>query len=177
MRATSETFMISEANKKEIDHWLTKYPKEQKRSAVIAALLLVQKQNGGWLSDAAMNAVADYLQLPHIAVYEVATFYDMYHLQPIGKHKISICTNVSCMLMGSDKIVACAKQRLGIGFGETTSNGLFTLQEMECMAACGGAPMCQVDDEKYYENLTEEKMLALLDELANNKNETGNHAT
>lgn len=173
MRVTTETFIISEANQKEIDQWLTKYPKDQKRSAIITALLLVQKQNGGWLSDAAMNAVADYLQLPPIAVYEIATFYDMYYLEPIGKHKISICTNVPCMLMGSDKIVACAKKRLGIEFNQTTADGLFFLQEMECMAACGGAPMCQVDDQHYHENLTEEKMLALIDDL---KKETETHA-
>jgi NADH-quinone oxidoreductase subunit E len=173
MRATTETFVISEANQKEIDHWLTKYPKDQKRSAVIAALLLVQKQNNHWLSDAAMNAVAAYLDLPPIAVYEVATFYDMYHLQPIGKHKISICTSISCMLLGAEKIADCAKKRLGIGFNETTADGVFTLSEMECMAACGGAPMCQVDDEAYHENLTEEKILALIDTL---KKETNTHA-
>ena len=162
----SGRFIINDAVKKEIDHWLLKYPPDQKRSAVVPALLLAQKQNGGWLSESAMNAVADYLEIPHIAVYEVATFYDLYNLQPMGKHKISICTNVSCLLMGCDEIIACLRERLGIGFGETTADGKFTLKEVECMAACGGAPMCQVDDEAYYENLTPEKMIAIIDRLA-----------
>ncbi len=159
------TFVISDENRKKIDHWLTKYPPDQKRSAVIAALLYIQEQNGGWLSESAMEAVADYLQLPHIAVYEVATFYDLYELKPIGKHKISVCTNVSCMLRGSDEIVACLKKRLGIGLGETTADRQFSLREVECMAACGGAPMCQINDREYYECLTPEKMLAIIDRL------------
>ena len=161
----NEQFVIDETVKKEIDHWLAKYPSEQKRSASIPALLFVQKQNGGWLSKAAMNAVADYLDLPRIAVYEVATFYDMYNLEPIGKHKISVCTNISCFLMGSDAIVTCLKKRLGIDVGETTPDGLFTLRKVECMAACGGAPMCQIDDKEYHEKLTPEKILAIIDKL------------
>lgn len=160
-----KTFEISTDIKKEIDQWLKKYPPEQKRSAVVTALLLVQEQNNGWLSESAMNAVADYLDLAKIEVYEVATFYDMYNLKPIGKHKINVCTNISCMLMGSDEILACIKEKLGISPGETTSDGLFTLKESECLAACGGAPMCQIDDKYYHENLTQEKMLALIDEL------------
>lgn len=174
MSVTTNIFIITDTIKKQIDRWLTQYPPDQKRSAIITALLLVQKHNGGWLSEAAINAVADYLEIPQIAAYEVATFYDMYHLKPIGKHKISICTNVACMLMGSDKVVACVEKRLGIHLGETTADGLFTLQEMECMAACGGAPMCQIDDQEYHENLTEEKMLVLVDDL---KKEAEKHAS
>lgn len=162
---TVEQFAIDESVAKEIDHWLTKYPVDQKRSVVVPALLFVQKQNGGWLSEAAMNALADYLELPRIWVYEVATFYDMYNLKPIGKHKISVCENVSCFLMGSDEIVDCLKKRLGINFNETTPDGLFTLKSVECLAACGGAPMCQIDDQEYHENLTPEKMLAIIDKL------------
>ena len=158
-------FTISDENKKKIDHWITKYPAEQKRSAVVPALLFVQEQNNGWLSESAMHAVADYLGLPRIEVYEVATFYDMYELKPIGKNKISICTNLSCMLRGSDEIVSCIKERLGISPGETTTNHKFTLREVECLAACGGAPMCQINDREYYENLTPEKMLFLIDRL------------
>lgn len=161
-----QVFVISDAVCQQIDHWLTKYPPEQKRSAVVAALLLVQEQNGGWLSDAAMDAVADYLSLSPIEVYEVATFYDMYELKPVGKHKINICTNVSCMLRGSDDLVQRAKARLGIDFGETTEDGLFTLRESECLAACGGAPMCQIDDKTYHERLTPEKLETLINELA-----------
>lgn len=161
----SSSFVISEEVKKEIDLWLVKYPSDQKRSAIVPALLFVQKQNGGWLSEEAMNAVADYLELPRVWAYEVATFYDMYNLKPIGKHKIGICQNVSCFLRGSDKIVACIKERLRSDFNETTPDGLFTLKSVECMAACGGAPMCQIDDHEYYENLTPEKMLAIIDKL------------
>ena len=162
---TVSLFVINDDMKKKIDHWLTKYPPEQKRSAVVAALLYVQEQNGGWLSETAMDAVADYLDLPRIEVYESATFYDMFELKPIGKHKINICANLPCMLRGSDEIVNCLKERLGIGPGETTRDGRFTLRWSECLAACGGAPMCQIDDKEYHENLTPEKILALVDQL------------
>ena len=158
-------FELSDTTKKQIDHWLTKYPADQRRSAVVASLLAVQNQNGGHLTAEAMNAVADYLKIPHIEAYEVATFYDMYNLKPIGKHKIAICTNISCMLRGADEIVDYAKNRLKIGMNETTPDGQITLREVECMAACCGAPMCQVDDKHYHENLTPEKMGKLIDEL------------
>jgi NADH-quinone oxidoreductase subunit E len=159
-------FEISDKNKAAIDYWLTKYPADKRRSAVVAALLMVQEQNRGWLSEASMNAVADYLQIAPIEVYEVATFYDMFELKPIGEHKITICTNISCMLAGSEKIVACVEEKLGIKMGETTEDGKFTLRESECLAACGNAPMCQVDDKSYHENLSIESMTALLDRLA-----------
>lgn len=163
--SSTTTFVISDENKRKIQHWLAKYPPEQKRSAIVASLLFVQEQNGGWLSEPAMDSVADYLELPRIYVYEVATFYDMYELKPIGKNKISICMNLPCVLRGSDKIVACLKERLGIGLGETTSDRKFTLREVECLAACGGAPMCQVNNREYYEDLTPEKMLSIIDRL------------
>ena len=161
----SSSFVISEEVKKEIDRWLVKYPSNQKRSAIVPILLFVQKQNDGWLSKAAMDTVADYLELPRVWAYEVATFYDMYNLKPIGKHKIGICQNISCFLRGSDEIVACIKERLGINFNETTPDSLFTLKSVECMAACGGAPMCQIDDHEYHEHLTPEKILAIIDKL------------
>lgn len=166
MNTGSDKFIIPDSITKEIDRWLSKYPTNQKRSAVVPALLLVQKQNGGWIDPSVMEAVAEYLGLQTIEVFEVATFYDMFNLKPIGKYKISLCTNLSCMLMGSKAIVDCLKKRLGIGLGETTSDGLFTLKEVECMAACGGAPMCQVNDQEYHEQLTPEKMLALIDQLS-----------
>lgn len=162
---TEEKFVLSDSVKKEIDHWIKKYPPDQKKSALVKALLLAQDQNGGWLSDMAMNAVADYLDVPHIVAYEAATFYDMYNLKPIGKNKISVCTNVACMLRGSEEIIDCLKERLNINVGETTKDGLFTVTEVECMAACAGAPMCQINDKAYHENLTPEKMLALIDKL------------
>lgn len=169
MSLVKEKFEISDAVKSAIDHWLAKYPPEQKQSALIPALMLVQKQNNGWLSNPAIEATADYLELPHITAFEAATFYDLYNLKPRGKHKIAVCTNVSCMLRGSDKILSCIETKLGIKPGESTEDGKFFLKEVECMAACVGAPMCQIDDEAYHENLTPEKMVALLDELAEEK--------
>jgi NADH-quinone oxidoreductase subunit E len=162
-------FVISAKVCEEIDEWLKKFPPDRKRSAVVPALLKVQEQNGGWLSVPAMNAVANYLALAPIEVFEVASFYDMYELKPIGRHKISICTNIACLLKGSEELLISAKKQLGIGFGETTQDGLITLRESECLAACGGAPMCQVDDKIYYENLTPEKFSALLDQLQQEK--------
>ncbi len=161
----TEPFVISDTVRKEIERWLAKYPPEQRRSAVVSALLLVQEQNDGWLSNAAMDAVADYLDIPKIAVYEVVTFYDMYDLKPRGKYKINVCTNVSCMLRGSSEILDFLKKRLDIEVGETTSDGKFTLRESECLAACGGAPMCQINDQHFYENLTPKKIQTIIDQL------------
>lgn len=153
--------ILSEKVTAEIDRWLEKYPSDQKQSAVLTALHLAQAQNGGWLTTELMDAVADYLDMPKIAVYEVATFYTMYDLQPVGRHKINVCTNISCKLSGSDKIVAHLKKRLGVEVGETTSDRKFTLKAVECLAACTGAPMFQIDTQ-YYENLTPEKVDEIL---------------
>lgn len=136
----------------QIDIWLSKYPTDRKRSAVMAALRIAQ-DHLNHLSTETMDAVGDFLGIPHIAVYEVATFYSMYQLKPVGKHVINVCTNISCMLRGSDKIVDHLQKTLGIGFKETTADGKFTLREVECLAACGGAPCCQID-KSYHENLT-----------------------
>lgn len=155
---------LSQDARTHIDGWLQKYPPEQKQSAVIAALTFVQQENGGWLTTELMDGVAAYLGMPKIAVYEVATFYSMFELKPVGKHKISVCTNISCMLRGSEKIVAYIEQKLGIKMGETTPDGHFTLKSVECLAACGGAPMLQVGRD-YHENLTPEKIDALLASL------------
>jgi len=157
--------LISRESRAEIDQWIAKYPADSKRSAVMAALRIVQDQNGGWLTSDLIDAVADYLEMPSIAVYEVATFYSMYEMEPVGRHKICLCTNVSCMLCGSDDILAYLKKKLGIGFGETTPDGRFTLKEVECLGACGGAPMMQIHN-KYYENLTPariDEILAVLE--------------
>jgi NADH-quinone oxidoreductase subunit E len=149
----------------EIDAWIAKYPPDQKQSAVMGALRIVQEANGGYLTTELMDAVAEYLEMAPMAVYEVATFYSMYELKPVGKHKICVCTNVSCMLCGSDDIVAHLKQKLNIGFGETTADNKFTLKEVECLGACGGAPMMQIG-KTYYENLTSEKIDEILAKLA-----------
>ncbi len=148
----------------EIDRWIAKYPDEWKQSAVMAALRIVQDANGGSLSQEAMDQVADYLDMPPIAVYEVATFYSMYELKPVGRHKICLCTNVSCMINGSDDILAHLQKRLGIGFGEVTEDGRFSLKEVECLGACGGAPMMQIGP-RYFENLTPELVDSILDGL------------
>tara|TARA_R110002110_G_scaffold415562_1_gene651061 strand:- start:29133 stop:29645 length:513 start_codon:yes stop_codon:yes gene_type:complete len=148
----------------EIDHWLTKFPADQKQSAVMPALTAVQNANGGHLTQALMDAVAFYLGMPKIAVYEIATFYSMYEHKPVGKNKICVCTNISCMLNGSQKIVEHLKQKLNIGFGEVTEDGHFSLKEVECLAACVGAPMMQIGDH-YYENLTPEKIDSILEGL------------
>ncbi|HVV68716.1 MAG TPA: NADH-quinone oxidoreductase subunit NuoE [Gammaproteobacteria bacterium] len=149
----------------EIDHWISKFPPERKRSAVLMALRLVQQQNGGWVTVELMDAVADYLDLPKIAVYEVASFYTLIQTEPVGRHKIAVCNSISCMLNGSGKLLEHLEQRLGIHPGETTADGEFTLKEVECLAACTGAPMLQIDDREYHENLTLERVDAILEEI------------
>ena len=158
---------LSASARAEIDHWLKKFPPEQKRSVVEEALTIVQKENGGWLTEALMDAVADYLSIPRIAVYEVASFYSLYELKPIGRHKISLCTNISCKLRGASQIADHLCKRLGVQLGETTADGKFTLREVECLAACVNAPVLQVNDTVYHEDLTADKVdtiLASLDE-------------
>ncbi len=156
--------LLTDATRQEIDHWIKKYPQDQKQSAVMAALRLAQDQNRGYLTEELMDAVAEYLDMPPIAVYEVATFYSMYELEPVGKHKICVCTNISCMLCGSDTVAGHLQKKLGIGFGETTVDGRFTLKEVECLGACVNAPVMQIGD-RYYENLDEEKIDQVLDSL------------
>ena len=149
----------------EIDAWVEKYPPEWKQSACMAALTIVQDMNGGHLTNELMDQVADYLDMPSIAVYEVATFYSMYEHKPVGRHKICLCTNVSCMINGSDNIYEHMKQKLGVqGFGEVTEDGKFSIKEVECLGACGGAPMMQIGD-TYYENLTPDLVDQILDGL------------
>lgn len=148
----------------EIDKWMLRYPPEEKRSAVMEALRFVQNANNGWLTDALMDAVADYLDMPRIAVYEVATFYNMYNLKPVGRHIINVCTNISCLLRDAENILEHLKYRLKIPVNATTADGKFTLREAECLAACTAAPMFQIG-KKYYEHLTPEKVDAILDEL------------
>jgi NADH-quinone oxidoreductase subunit E len=156
---------LSEHARHVIDGWLAKYPPDRRRSAVLAALREVQHENGGYLTTELMDAVADYLGLPRIAVYEVGSFYSMFELKPVGRNCVSVCTNVSCMLCGADDIVAHIENKLGIRIGESTADGrVFLKREEECLAACCGAPMMQVNH-KYYENLTPEKVDQILDAL------------
>lgn len=147
----------------EIDHWLAKFPVDRKRSAVIAALHAVQHEKGH-LPQASMDAVADYLGIPPIQVYEVASFYSMFETRPCGRHHISVCTNISCMLCGGEDILAHLEKRLGIKVGESTADGRFYLkQEEECLAACNGAPMMMVNH-VYFEHLTPAKVDQILDD-------------
>ncbi|MFO7305292.1 MAG: NADH-quinone oxidoreductase subunit NuoE [Gammaproteobacteria bacterium] len=161
--ASSKEGVLPEHVKREIDAWVAKFPPDRKRSAVIAALRAVQHENGGYLTRESMDAVADYLGLPKIQVYEVATFYSNFETKPVGRHHISVCTNISCMLCGGDEILAHIEKRLGIKAGESTPDGRFYLKrEEECLAACNNAPMMMVNY-VYYENLTPEKVDEILD--------------
>ena len=156
--------LINASSREEIDLWVAKFPAEQKQSAVMAALRIVQDQHGGWLTTELMDAVALYLDMDKIHVYEVATFYSMYEHKPVGKHKICVCTNISCMVCGSGEIVEHLEEKLKIKLGETTEDNRITLKEVECLGACSGAPMLQIG-ENYYENLDAEKIDTILDNL------------
>jgi NADH-quinone oxidoreductase subunit E len=156
------TGVLSDATRAEIDHWVAKFPPGRQRSAVISALRAAQEQNHGHLTVPLMDAVAAYLGLPAIQVYEVASFYSMFETHPCGRHHVSICTNISCMLRGGEELVAHVEIRLG----ESTSDGrIFLKQEEECLAACTGAPMMMVDH-VYHEYLTPEKVDTILDDLS-----------
>ncbi|MGB5245883.1 MAG: NAD(P)H-dependent oxidoreductase subunit E [Woeseia sp.] len=161
----SEAQVLSHHVREEIDRWTARFPAEQKRSAVIGALHAAQHENKGFLTTELMDGVAEYLGLPPIQVYEVASFYSMFQTKPVGRHDVAICTNVSCMLRGADDIVAHVERRLGIKTGESTPDGrVFLKKEEECLAACCGAPMMMVDH-KYHENLTTERVDEILDGL------------
>ena len=148
-----------------IDAWVEKYPADQKQSAVLSALQIAQEQNGGWVSRELLDAVADYLDMPPVLVYEVGTFYSMIELEPVGRNMVALCTNLSCMLCGAETIVEHVENKLGIKLGETTADGRITLKlEEECLAACAGGPMMTVNGH-YHENLTPEKVDEILDGL------------
>lgn len=156
--------LLSAHVRAEIDDWLSRYPEDQRQSAVLGALSAVQHEEG-YLSTEMMDAVADYIGMPEIAVYEVGSFYSMFELKPVGRHTIAVCNNISCMLRGGDSILEYVEKKLGISVGESTADGKFYLKkEEECLAACCGAPMMQVNH-VYYEHLTPEKVDEILDGL------------
>lgn len=155
--------ILSAKVREQIDHWLKRYPENQKRSGVIEALRFVQEENG-YLTTALMDAIAEYLGISKIAVYEVATFYSMFFVKPVGKHIVDVCTNISCMLQDAEKILIHCKKRLKIDLNQTTEDGRFTLREVECLGACANAPVIQVG-KKYYEDMTPEKVDVMLEEL------------
>jgi NADH-quinone oxidoreductase subunit E len=154
---------LTEHTRHEIDRWLARFPADRRRSAVIAALREAQHQNGGYLTTPLMDAVAEYLGLPSIQVYEVASFYSMFETKPCGRVHVSVCTNISCMLCGADEIVAAVERHLGIRTGESTPDGrIYLKREEECLAACNNAPMMMVDH-VFHVNLTPESAVAILD--------------
>ena len=157
--------MLSEAALRKIDREIAKYPAGQKQSAVMAALAIAQDEKG-WLATETMDFVAEYLGMPPIAVYEVATFYEMYNTAPTGKYKLTLCTNLPCALHDAAKAAEHLQQKLGIGFGETTPDGLFTLKEGECFGACGDAPVLLVNNKRMCSWMRPEAIDQLLSELA-----------
>ena len=156
--------LLSEQSYKKIDREVAKFPPDHKESAVMAALAIAQDEKG-WLPPEVMQDVADYLGMPAIAVQEVATFYNMYNTKPVGKFKISVCTNLPCQLSGGEKAAHHLKEKLGIGFRETTADGQFTLVEGECMGACGDAPVMLVNNKRMCSWMSNEKIDALVEEL------------
>ena len=162
---TDTAVLLSEETLKSIDHWVAKFPPEQKRSALIQSLMAAQEQNGGWLNRELIEAVAEYLGLPPVWAFEVASFYSMFHQDPVGRNKVNICTNISCWLNGAEDIVQHVEEKLGVKLGETTDDGRITLVvEEECLAACCGAPMMVVN-RHYHENLDTAAVDRILDGL------------
>jgi NADH-quinone oxidoreductase E subunit len=159
-----ETFEFTAKNQKKFKGIFAKYPKGREASAMMPLLDLAQRQHAGWLPRAAMDHIAELLNMAPIRVYEVATFYTMYNLAPVGENHLQVCTNLPCWLRGSDKIMGLCKKKLGIEVGETTADGKFTLSEVECLCACVNAPMMQINDD-FYEDLDEASTTAILDSL------------
>ncbi|MBS0309576.1 MAG: NADH-quinone oxidoreductase subunit NuoE [Proteobacteria bacterium] len=156
--------LLSEQAYKKIDRELAKFPADQRQSAVMAALAIAQDEKG-WLPPDVMQDIADYIGMPAIAVQEVATFYNMYNTQPVGKHKISVCTNLPCALSGGEKAAHYLKQKLGVDYKETTGDGQFTLVEGECMGACGDAPVMLVNNKRMCSFMSNDKIDALVEDL------------
>lgn len=156
--------MLSPESIEKIDYELGKYPPEHRQAAVMSALRIAQTEKG-WLSQEVITFVAEYLGIPPIAAMEVASFYNMYDLQPVGRYKITVCTNISCMLRDADTIVDHLQKKLGIGFNEVSTDGQFCLKEGECMGACGGAPLLHINNCEMHEFLTVEKVDAILEQL------------
>ena len=157
-------FAFTEQNEARAKTIVARYPEGRQASAVIALLDLAQRQNGGWLSPEAIDYVANYLDMAPIRAFEVASFYTMFNLKPVGKHLIQVCRTTPCWLRGSDDLTKTCRDKLVVGLKENTSDGLFTVIEVECLGACANAPMVQINDE-YYEDLTPERMAEIIDDL------------
>jgi NADH-quinone oxidoreductase subunit E len=165
MAEAGKTALLSPQTREEIDHWVARFPEGKQRSAVISALRAAQEQNHGFVTTELMDAIAEYLKLPPIQVYEVASFYSMFETHPCGRHHVSVCTNISCMLRGGLELEGYVEKKLGIRTGQSTADGrIFLKREEECLAACTGAPMMMVDH-VYHEHLTHETVDQILDSL------------
>lgn len=160
--AKLSTQFVSPLGLQEIDKWIAKYPQDQRQSAVMSALLVIQDEHGHLTADL-MDSLAEYLNMPSIAVYEVANFYSMYELSPVGKNLINVCTNISCKLCGASEIMSYLQKKLDVKLGGTTADGRFTLRAVECLGACVNAPMMQINKD-YHENLTADKIDTILEE-------------
>ncbi len=158
------TFEFNEENQKKVAEIIAKYPAGKQKSAVMPLLDLAQRQNNNYVSRDAIETIAGILQIPEIRVYEVASFYTMYNLKPVGKYLIQFCKTTPCMLRGIDELVKVTKEKLGIGMEETTADGMFTLKEVECLGACVNAPVIQINDD-YFEDLTKESFFTILENL------------
>ncbi len=163
-----EKFEFTKKNLEEVDKIFAKYPDEQKVSAVMPLLDLAMRQIGGWITESSMRYISNLINVPYIRVYEVASFYSMFNLEPIGKNFIQVCTTTSCWLRGSDDILKLCKKYLSIENNQTTKDGLFTLKEVECLGACVNAPMIQIND-NYYEDLNKDSLLNILNKLKEGK--------
>lgn len=158
-------FAFTPENLERAKQLIARYPEGRQASAVLGLLDLAQRQNGGWLPRAAIEYVAEMLEMAPIRVYEVASFYTMFHLKPVGRHLVQVCRTTPCWLCGAADLTRACRERLGVGLGETSADGLFTLVEVECLGACANAPMAQIDDD-YYEDLTPARMVEIIDALA-----------
>jgi NADH-quinone oxidoreductase E subunit len=158
------TFKFNEENQKKIKEILAKYPTERKKSATMPLLDLAQRQNNNYVSRDVIEEIANILEIPEIRVYEVASFYTMYNLKPVGKYLVQFCKTTPCMLRGIDELMKATKEKLGIDLEETTADGLFTIKEVECLGACVDAPVIQINDD-YFENLTKDNFFRILDDL------------
>lgn len=177
-----KTFTFTPENLKKIDAIIAKYPKGRQQSAVMPLLEMAQRQHDNWIPEAAMEEIARILDMPKIKVFEVATFYTMYNLAPRGKHHLQFCTTTPCWLKGSAEVVSACERHLGIKLGETTPDGMFTMTDVECLGACVNAPVFQRNGDEFYEDLTPENVIAVLDGLREGKNlragsQTGRHTS
>ena len=167
-----DSFTFTPGNMKKIEEIVAKYPKGRQASAVMPLLDIAQRQHDNWIPEKAMEEIGRILDMPRIKIFEVATFYTMYNLEPKGKHHLQFCTTTPCWLRGSAEVVSACEQHLGISLGETTDDGMFTITDVECLGACVNAPVVQRNGDEFYEDLTPENIVRLVDDLRAGKKTT-----